>query len=74
MLGAFAGTIGETSGRKAADDGFNNVTLVLSVGIFVEEAIDTSSTKGSSGNSLTLGASPAARLFSTVNSFNDTSE
>jgi hypothetical protein len=50
------------------------VTLVLSVGVFVEEAIDASSTKGGSGNSLALGASPATRLFTTLDSFNDTSD
>jgi hypothetical protein len=50
------------------------MTLALTIGVFVEETVNARSTKSSSSDTLTLCASPTARLISTANSLNYTSD
>jgi len=49
------------------------MAFTLAAGVAIEESIDASSTKGSSCNSLTFLASPAAGFVATAHSFDDAS-
>jgi hypothetical protein len=68
----FTRAICQAVGSKTSDDRLDDVSFAFTIGVTVEEAIDTSSTESSSGNALTFFASPSTRFLAAANSFNYT--